>query len=451
MIARALIAASAIALACDGTTGGGGQRPRGPRDTTVDAAGAPADASGDAVDAAPTAPPPAPALVAPPGSLDAFFAGLRAAEAATADGRVLISVFGDSHTAGDWLTQRLRKVLQARFGDAGRGVVAAGKPPYSHYDQRDLAYGSSGSWKALIGGRRADPEPYGLLGFRVATKKKAEAWIEADHVARFDVLYYKQPGGGPMDYRVDGAAWTTVKTAATHAAPETLTITVPDGAHRLTLRHRKTGTLDIFGVALEREQPGVVVDGMGIVGRRVGHLAQWDWSVIGPQLARRDPRLVIVQYGTNEADDPGLDLDRVAAQWDVVLGHLHDYVPNASVLVLGPPDMQSRAAGKACDRHRPPAGTEPAPECQWKTPDALRQVIEVERAAAARAGVAFFDTFAAMGGGDHMDGWSNADPRIAYGDHVHFTATGYALWADALLGELLAQYAATGTATAGGG
>jgi len=163
-----------------------------------------------------------------------------------------------------------------------------------------------------------------------------------------------------MDYRVDDGAWTTVKTAAAHAAPETLSITIPDGAHRLTLRHGKKGTLDVFGVAIEREQPGVVVDGMGIVGRRVGHLAQWDWSVIGPQLARRDPRLVIVQYGTNEADDPGLDLGRVAAQWDVVLGHLHDYVPTASVLVLGPPDMQSRAAGKAFPSPPTPAPPPPA-------------------------------------------------------------------------------------------
>lgn len=457
MIARAVMIALAAGLACDGTTGGGGQGPHGPRDPAdppvIDAALAPAvpiDAAA-AVDADAAPAPPAPALVAPPGSLDALFAALHAAEAHADDGRVLISVFGDSHTAGDWLTQRLRNVLQARFGDAGRGVVAAGKPPYSHYDQRDLQYGSTGSWKALIGGRRADPEPYGLLGFRVATKKKAEAWVEAAHVARFDVLYYKQPGGGPMDYRVDGGAWKTIKTKAAHASPETLAITAPDGAHRLTLRHGKQGTLDLFGIALERDQPGVVVDGMGIVGRRVGHLAAWDWSVIGQQLAKRDPRLVIVQYGTNEADDPELDLDRVAAQWDTVLGRIRAAAPGASVLVLGPPDMQRRAAGKACDKHRPSDGVETRPECQWKTPDALLKVIEVERAAAARAGVAFFDTFAAMGGGDHMDGWSHADPRVAYGDHVHFTSTGYGMWADALLAELLAAYDAGDAPAAGGG
>ena len=70
----------------------------------------------------------------------------------------------------------------------------------------------------------------------------------------------------------------------------------------------------------------------------------------------------------------------------------------------------------------------------------LTEIISVEHAAAVRNHVAFFDTFAAMGGGDHMDGWVNADPKIAYKDRVHFTDIGYQMWADALSGALLEQY-----------
>ena len=54
--------------------------------------------------------------------------------------------------------------------------------------------------------------------------------------------------------------------------------------------------------------------------------------------------------------------------------------------------------------------------------------------------VAFFDTFAAMGGADHMDGWVHAEPKVAYKDRVHFTDIGYQRWADALSGALLDQY-----------
>jgi lysophospholipase L1-like esterase len=460
-----VLGALAFAAACDGAAGGGGSgfpRPQAPRPDALDAAAAPAaDAAPD--DGADPLAPGGPALVAPPGSLDAWHAALARAEAGAVDGRVLVSMFGDSHTAGDHLTARLRAELQRRFGDAGRGIVAAGKPPYRHYYQRDVEYGSSGAWKAFVGGHKSDPEPYGLMGFRVEATRSAEAWVETcaacptgTAVSRFELFYLAQPGGADLEYRVDDEKWKRVTTASARGAdahPESLVVLVPDGPHKLALRRAKKGIVSIFGVAMERDRPGVVLDGLGVVGRRMGHLHQWDWSVIGAQLAKRDPRLVIVQYGTNEADDDDLDLERVAMQYDEVLARLRAVVPNASVLVLGPPDMAARAAGKACDkpppkrrRGDPPPVLGPdglpvvPPECQWHTPEALTNIIAVQRAAAARAGVAFFDTFAAMGGGEQMDGWSKADPKVAYGDRVHFTDVGYTRWADALLAELLAGY-----------
>ena len=77
--------------------------------------------------------------------------------------------------------------------------------------------------------------------------------------------------------------------------------------------HGGGGAIDLFGVVLERLRPGVIVDSLGVVGRRLGSLRSWDWSVIGEQLATRDPRLVVLQYGTNEADDPDLDLEAIGA------------------------------------------------------------------------------------------------------------------------------------------
>jgi len=80
------------------------------------------------------------------------------------------------------------------------------------------------------------------------------------------------------------------------------------------------------------------------------------------------------------------------------------------------------------------------PECQWHTPGVLKEIIAVEHAAAVRNRVAFFDTFAAMGGGDRMDGWFLNEPKLAYKDHVHFTDAGYQRWADELSGAILTDY-----------
>ncbi len=127
--------------------------------------------------------------------------------------------------------------------------------------------------------------------------------------------------------------------------------------------------------------------------------------------------------------------------------------PMASIVILGPPDVATREGGKGCDRMKPAPKVERAserwragpdgsiiPECQWRTPGVLREIIAVEHAAAVRNRVVFFDTFAAMGGADRMDGWFLADPKLAYKDRVHLTDLGYQTWADALSGAVLAEY-----------
>jgi len=397
-------------------------------------------------------------LDAPAGSLEPLFVGLAAAERARADradhrgaaeqldpaARVLWLFFGDSHTAGDSMTSRLRVTLQHRFGDAGRGLVAAGHPPARHYYQRDVRYGASGRWKVAVGGHKGDPEPYGLAGMRVFGQRKgAELWVETcaecqagTRVAQFEILYYAAPEHGVLRYRVDDRPWHQIKTRTTaveppHPAREV--IAVADGAHKLTLQHGGGGAIDLFGVALERLRPGVIVDALGVVGRRLGSLRSWDWSVIGEQLASRDPRIVVLQYGTNEADDPDLDLEAMARYFDDTILRIRAAAPTAAVLVLGPPDMATREAGnKQCDRMKPDPlrpDAAPIPECEWHTPHALRNH------------AAFFDTFGAMGGADHMHAWFLAEPRIAYKDHVHLTDVGYQAWADALSAALLAEYA----------
>jgi GDSL-like Lipase/Acylhydrolase family len=419
-----------------------------------------ADATPGVVD--PREPIPSGLLDAPAGSLEQLFRGLAAAEKQQTNGRVLLTFFGDSHTAGDSMTSRIRQTFQSRFGDAGRGLVAAGRPPAKHYYQRDVRYGATGVWKAAVGGHR-DPEPFGIVGLRVYGEKKgASLWVEtcADcpagkTVAQFEILYLAAPDRGGLRYRVDEGAWQPLptKTQAVEAPhPAREVIPVPDAAHKLTLEHTGGGMVDLFGVVLERNRPGVVVDSLGVVGRRLGSLRSWDWSIIGEQLAVRDPRLVVLQYGTNESDDPELDLEALARYYDETILRIRAAAPTASILILGPPDVAVREMGKRCDKLKPnpsgstvtartPSGSAAIlPECTWRTPNVLREIIAVEHAAAVRNKVVFFDTFAAMGGGDKMDGWFLTEPKLSYKDRVHFTDLGYQTWADALSGALLAEY-----------
>jgi lysophospholipase L1-like esterase len=390
-------------------------------------------------------------LDAPAGTLDGLFGGLASAERAEPNGRALVLFFGDSHTAGDSLTERLRVTWQKRFGDAGRGLVAAGRPPTKHYYQRDVHYGRDGDWKASVGGARGDSEPFGIAGLRVSGKGKgARLWVETcaecatgTSVGQFEILYYAAPDHGALRYRVDDGAWLSLPTKTAPIEPPhpaRQVVPVQDGPHKLTLEHDGGGTVDLFGVVMERAKPGVIVDSLGVVGRRLGSLRSWDWSIIGEQLATRDPKLVVLQYGTNEADDPDLVLDDLAKYYDDTILRIRAAAPTASILILGPPDMGVREAGKSCDHRK--ADAPAIPECDWRTPAILPEIISTEHAAALRNHVAFFDTFAAMGGADQMGAWATSDPKVAYKDRVHFTDLGYQRWADALSGALMASYEA---------
>jgi lysophospholipase L1-like esterase len=390
-------------------------------------------------------------LDAPRGTMEHLYKALASAETKEPTARVLMVFFGDSHTAGDSMTSRLRTTWQPKFGDGGRGLVAAGRPPARHYYQRDVRYGAVGIWKSAVGGVR-DPEPYGIVGLRVYGERKgSQLWVETcsdckagTAVSQFEIFYQASPTSGALRYRVDDGAWEQLALKTTTIEPphpKRQVVVVPDGKHRLTLEHLGGGNVDLYGVALERQKPGVIVDSLGVVGRRLGSLRSWDWSIIGEQLATRDPRLVVLQYGTNEADDTDIDLEAIARYYDDTILRIRAAAPTASILILGPPDMGTRQGGKSCDRMKPAPDAGVIHECEWRTPTILRDIISVQHAAAVRNKVAFFDTFGSMGGADRMDEWVTADPKMAYKDRVHLTDLGYQRWADELSNALFADYA----------
>lgn len=398
-----------------------------------------------------------PVLQVPAQALDQFYASLQAVENHAPHARAVVLFWGDSHTAGDALTGYVRSALTARFGDAGRGYVAMGKPPMKHYYQRDVRYGREGKWTAFVGGRKGDGEPLGIGGIRLEARQGAATmWVETcrdcttgKQVSRFVVHLWDHADGAKLRYRIDDGQWRNYDTAlrrneVAHATQLLIAAPTP-GPHRLTIERvaRGRGALVLLGVVLEADT-GASVDSVGLVGRRLSELHARDWTIVSSQVAQRRPSLVVLQYGTNEADDASTDVAALAHRYDAVIAAIRATVPTASILVLGPPDMAQRRAGKRCENVKAfpldPATGLPPEDCQWHTPALLNQIIDVQRAAASRNGVAFFDTQRAMGGPEQMAGFVTADPKLAFGDHVHFTKLGYQRWGELLLRELLANY-----------
>jgi lysophospholipase L1-like esterase len=134
----------------------------------------------------------------------------------------------------------------------------------------------------------------------------------------------------------------------------------------------------------------------------------------------RNPALIVLAYGSNEASDSNWTRDSYRAMFSALLKRLRNDCPQASVLVLGPADRQTQT-------RKGPVQSE-----------GLDQIIEAQRLACIDNNCAFWSTKNRMGGSGSMRAWVSAG--LGQPDFVHFTPSGYARLAEMLFTDLMRAY-----------
>ncbi|MEO7095598.1 MAG: hypothetical protein ABI175_20240, partial [Polyangiales bacterium] len=217
-------------------------------------------------------------------ALDAFYAALAKTESGVPGSAVRVAHYGDSLIVSDFMSSTLRRRFQARFGDAGHGFILIAKAWkwYLHYD---VSHSASEGWitNRIVNPRIADElYGYGGVSFRSSdmgvkatfgTSKPPPAGLPDEgfgrRVSRFQVHYLEQPKGGKFDLSIDGKKVSTIDTltpaGGTEKAHKTATVNVDDGEHSLEVKISGGAEARLFGVALEREVPGVVWDALGVL------------------------------------------------------------------------------------------------------------------------------------------------------------------------------------------
>lgn len=444
MRSRAILASLALVLGCgEGKTAGPAREPTGEIAVApvvaheVPAAGETADAAPPAPGDAPRPGPSAPLSATPVGHLEGpqrlarFFEALAKLDDGHAHDDVRVLQYGDSHTASDLGVAVLRRDLQARFGDGGRGFVSIGKP-WKSYVQDGVHGGMTKEFEPLRVWFRKDRTfagldgSYGLLGVGITAKAPgARAWTEVlARASRIEVDYGKDPSGGSFDVFIDGARAGRVSTRAPVAGSGWFPFELADAPHQVELRTVGDGEVRVFGMTLDRAQAGVVVDALGINGAQVFTALRWNEVHFAEQLRHAAPDLVIAAYGTNEALEPGLTDAEYERRLVDFLGRVARATPTAACLLLGPPDLARHTKGKD----------------DWKSWPRVKEIIAVQRKVAEAAGCAFFDQQEAMGGPGSIVAWATEPDSRAQGDRVHLTRAGYAFMANAFAGDLMQAY-----------
>lgn len=337
--------------------------------------------------------------------------------------------FGDSHTAADYWTGRIRERLQVRFGNGGPGLVMAGGS-WRGYPHQGARIVNGRTWEATSLRSPLCDGAVGLAGATLVPAPGESFQVQADF-ADFRVLTLDGPSEEPFTYSFADPA----SLEAPPAMPLALRSERPlaDGRHLrvwsaaepLVLQRRELAlalpsNARLLGVELFSGKPGVVYDELGLNGAELLDLERWSPELRDLLLNEARPDLLVLAYGTNESGNGGLDPQDYRARATALLTALKQ-ASGAPILLVGPPDRSNRYK-----RRRAPLQVR------------QRAIIQALKEAAAAAGCAFWDARQAMGGEGAILRWRRSG--LAQRDLVHLTGSGYQRLGDQLADALLKRY-----------
>lgn len=370
---------------------------------------------------------------------------------------VSILQLGDSHTAADFLTGQVRRVLQAEFGDGGAGYVAPGKPRSGVRSSALKIEASSGWTYQGLQTAKNDRSHFALSGYEATTSAAGESLTyTADQPVSWDVIEIEtvaQPKGGTIEISLDDKVESEVALEGTTKGRLVIRLT-PEHTQvdRLQRLRIQTKTADapvtISGVAVRNRASGVAVSAVGFPGATIDIVNRYDGDTFRQEIRRHAPDIVVLAFGTNEGFNDDLDPTAYATRYRRVLGRVRRAAPGAAVVIVGPPNAnrlpagcKQEAATASCQssRGRDPGapGEGPAADadgggrmCVWRAPPNLARVREVQRRIAEEEKLVFWDWAEVMPPECGAHDWAKATPQLMADDHVHMTIAGYRQSAD---------------------
>lgn len=342
-----------------------------------------------------------------------------------------VAIWGDSHTAAGPFAPTLADALRGRgvTTDAGYLPPTMGRanvrlPAMHAYCigpawSTELAFTAQGTLQTgpALANRvaQAGPDSYLWLDLRDASGNA--------RIASLDIVYRSVTGGALEASVNDGPV-------------RTLSLVPGDGSHTLAVRADKpigtlrlrvsSGAIALHGFQLAYtgpNAPSAVFDTFSLPSSTAHGWANIDPAYLASALNGAAYDAVILEYGTNEGNDPGFTPAGYAADLTVALTNVRKVFPAASCVLVGPPDRGVLAQGRAAVD-------------VLKYARIHQQIETIQRSVGAQFGCAPWNWQDVMGGPGGSYGWVLNSPSLMGGDLTHLTAEGYRRTAGALAHSL---------------
>lgn len=356
------------------------------------------------------------------GALNHFYEALLRVEEHEKGRKVRIVHYGDSPTTADLITGDVRQLLQQKFGNAGHGFVLVGKP-WAWYGHRDVEISSS-NWDITTAVDTIHENNYGLGGavFEGSPGAYSRYRLQDRSHSKIEIDYESEPDGGDLGVFSGEKELGIVHTQGLQNASGFQSVALPPNTASVELRP-VAGKVRVYGISFERNAAGVTYDSLGLNGASTVVMSrsfgakQW-----AEELRHRNPDLVIINYGTNEAGFGSFVTKQYEGELKIAINKIRTALPDTSILIMSPMDRGKRE-GTAIE-----------------TMPTIPRIIEIQERVAKETGCGFFNTFEAMGGSLTMARWYEKNPPMVAADLIHPSPKGARIIAQAFVRQIMIGY-----------
>lgn len=358
----------------------------------------------------------------------ADWSALRGRFAESYDTLISIVHIGDSHIQAEGSTSRTRRLMQERYGSAGRGLIIPFRLAGTN-QPTDYAITSTSSFTVGKILKKPWPIEMGFSGIALQpATKKYNFTITAKPVDEgpqsFEVIKAFGNGDAPGLVSACDANGLSINAEAIDNADGTLDIYLDRAVESCELHFESQGEWQFYGFVLDNFTAGVQYHAIGNNGATFS--AYNSIGTVGQGIMPLNPNLIIISLGTNEAFGKTTK-EMLINNIDVLVRNIRRANPDAELLLTTPAECQRSTANGRGRRAR-------------KT-YSINTNVAVMREAILEYGrehnVPTYDWYAVAGGEGCSDLWLEAG--LLSSDRIHDTWTGYALTGNLLYDALIEE------------
>lgn len=321
---------------------------------------------------------------------------------------VVIYQIGDSHVQGGYFSGTARSALQKYFGNAGRGLIFPNRLAKTNQpDDYKINASTAGGFQRL-------DKPRSLSGFTLNISSANELNITTNNFfqrdCRFDHIRLFTNPEYEFNARDFPSSSQCKSEVVSNIAISSISYPEVTNQAKITLNSKMK---QLFGISLERQEPGLLYHAMGVNGAGFYNLK--DQDLLFEQSAILNSDLIIISLGTNDAQGRYRQ-ETFERNLEEFMQKLKASNPTAAVLFTLPPDSNK----------------------QGKTNHDVTHVGATIGAYAALNGHAFWDLKEVMGGDGSISRWRSKS--MAAKDFLHFTPKGYMLQGHLLYQAIIKGY-----------